>query len=61
MDCYKCINGLYDEDCLTEPETCQEGQVNTTISETCYGLCLRVDTLVTALNIMPLFLRMIHV
>ena len=30
MDCYKCINGLYDEDCLVEPETCQEGQVSNT-------------------------------
>ena len=45
MDCYKCINGLYDEDCLTEPETCQEGQVNTSSSQFLRRVmvCLRVQ------------------
>lgn len=27
LECFKCINGQYDEDCLTVPETCQDGQI----------------------------------
>ena len=52
MDCYKCINGLYDEDCLVEPETCQEGQVSNDF-ETCYGASSRAH----ALDTLPWFRR----
>ena len=27
LDCFKCINGQYDHECLTEPETCQGDQI----------------------------------